>query len=177
MDNYQKDVLNLCRYLYYMHAECNNQTFCWFYLQNEACFYECDPILGHFQPPGTEALDSVPVCASYCNSWFEACRNDMTCTDNWLLLYLNTSVDTCPQSECRTFEEWFDNGRDFCNTIWDTGYFYSEQEDNCTIFTFDVGMPNPNSQLSFPVRDGAERELSSAVIIIGVLAMVLLSPL
>ena len=122
MDNYQKDVLNLCRYLYYMHAECNNQAFCWFYLQNEACFYECDPILGHFQPTGTETLDSVPVCASYCNSWFDACRNDTTCTDNWLLLYLNTSVDTCPQSECRTFEEWFGNGRDFCNTIWDTSY-------------------------------------------------------
>ena len=51
--------------------EWNNQAFCWFIysfqMQNKACFYECDPILGHFQPPRTEALDSVPVCASYCN--------------------------------------------------------------------------------------------------------------
>ena len=150
-------------------------------LQNEACFYECDPILGHFESPGTEeteaSVDLVPVCASYCNSWFDACRNDMTCTDNWWDLLLQADAggpNNCNQSECRTFEEIFRNGRGLCNMIWDTGYIYSEQEDNCTVFTFDAGMPNPNSRLSFPVSDEAEKELSSAIIIIGALAMVLL---
>ena len=40
----------------------NSQAFCWFIyssqMQNEACFYECDPILGHFQPPAWNRLSS-----------------------------------------------------------------------------------------------------------------------
>ena len=47
-------------------------------LQDEACFFQCEPILGHFQSPGADSVDLAPVCASYCDSWFEACRNDMT---------------------------------------------------------------------------------------------------
>ena len=98
----------------------------------------------------------------------------MTCADNWWLLTLR-GANTCPSSNCTTFEEWFSDGRGLCNTIWDNGYVYSEQEDNCTVFTFDPSMPNPNSRLSFPVpRAGVGKERSS-VFVIGVLAIVLLS--
>ena len=32
----------------------------------------------------TAAIQNVPVCADYCNSWFEACKNDSTCVEHWL---------------------------------------------------------------------------------------------
>lgn len=164
-------IYSLVCFLPHLHTSC-------IALQYEACFYECEPILGHFQPPGADAVDFVPVCASYCDSWFEACRNDTTCTDDWWELLLQAdgggSNNCSNSSECRTFEVVFGNGRELCNRIWSTGYFYSEQEDNCTVFNFEAGMPNPNNKLSFPVRDSAGKTRSS-VFIVGMLAMVLLS--
>jgi hypothetical protein len=58
---------------------------------------------------------------------------------NWWLILLeaqNTSTrNTCSElQECRTFAEVYGDGRTLCNTIWDTGYLYSEDENNCFVF-------------------------------------------
>jgi folate receptor len=65
------------------------------FMVQEACFYECDPNVGLFRqfPPflsngqvnpdaiGMEwAIRSMPIQGDYCDSWFQACRNDMFCT-------------------------------------------------------------------------------------------------
>ncbi len=42
-------------------------------------------MLGYFQSksqetfPGIPAIVSTPVCASYCENWFNACKDDRTC--------------------------------------------------------------------------------------------------
>ena len=54
-------------------------------LQAESCFYECEPMLKHYEikhSPGD--LGDVPICGKYCDEWFEACKDDKTCTRDWL---------------------------------------------------------------------------------------------
>ena len=54
-------------------------------LQAESCFYECEPMLKHYEikhSPGD--LAAVPICGKYCDEWFEACKDDKTCTRDWL---------------------------------------------------------------------------------------------
>ena len=29
-------------------------------------------------------LGDVPICGKYCDDWFEACKDDKTCTKDWL---------------------------------------------------------------------------------------------
>ena len=29
-------------------------------------------------------LGDVPICGKYCDDWFEACKDDKTCTRDWL---------------------------------------------------------------------------------------------
>ena len=53
--------------------------------QAESCFYECEPMLKHYEikhSPGD--LGDVPICGKYCDEWFEACKEDKTCTRDWL---------------------------------------------------------------------------------------------
>ena len=61
-----------------------------FFVQ-EACFYECEPNAGYFRRfhpddfnasnPNHNAweLEDMPIKASYCDAWFEACRLDYFC--------------------------------------------------------------------------------------------------
>ena len=52
-------------------------------------------------------MNRVPICSGYCNDWFDACKDDMTCVQNWLSGFnYSTNVNTCPaQSTCRKFSE------------------------------------------------------------------------
>ena len=137
--------------------------------QNQVCFYECEPMLGYFSD-NSPAVRNVPVCASYCDSWFEACRNDLTCVDD---LEKSTQqafaegANTCPPDrQCMTFEEVFSDGRGLCNRLWGDSYDYSEDEDNCTVMVFNADEPNPNFQLSI---ESAGCQVESSIIIMAVL--------
>ena len=110
-------------------------------------------MLGYFHI-NNGALYRVPVCASYCERWFEACRTDLTCVEDWLgnFNFDDFSRNTCPvNSSCITFEQQYGNARNLCNRMWGDEYFYSEDEDNCTVMAFTG--ENPNFKLTFPVSD------------------------
>jgi len=57
-----------------------------FFVQ-EACLYQCDPNAGKFlkiKDPNAEGyngwqLHQMPIKRSYCDAWFDACRNDYFC--------------------------------------------------------------------------------------------------
>ena len=103
----------------------------------------------------TAAIQNVPVCADYCNSWFEACKNDLTCVEHWLedFVFDEGFSNRCPgptNSTCRTFQEEYGDGRGLCNQIWGNSIFYSTNKDNCTVMAFNSSMPNPNYRLTFP---------------------------
>ena len=52
-------------------------------------------------------MNRVPICSKYCDDWFEACKDDMTCAQDWLNGFNFTSnVYSCPtSSSCRKFSE------------------------------------------------------------------------
>lgn len=140
--------------------------------QNEQCFYDCEPMLDYFQVRDTPGILNVPVCASYCDDWFDACRNDLTCVENWLATVDRGVPNSCPpDSPCITFEAMFQNGKGICDKMWKPAIIYSEDVDNCTVMQFDANMPNPNFQLSF----GGEKALQSSILIVGIVALALVS--
>ena len=110
-------------------------------------------MLGYFQISTTGYIQNVPVCASYCDAWFEACKNDLTCVEDWLadFDYALDGVNSCPaNSTCLTFEQMYGNAEGLCNRMWGEAFVYSTDTDNCTVMAFDNTMPNPNYRLSFP---------------------------
>uniref|UniRef100_A0A8B9MCC9 Folate receptor-like domain-containing protein n=1 Tax=Accipiter nisus TaxID=211598 RepID=A0A8B9MCC9_9AVES len=49
------------------------------------CFYRCSPHAAHWiHPNDTAAIRSVPLCQSFCDDWYEACKDDSICVHNWL---------------------------------------------------------------------------------------------
>ena len=129
-------------------------------MQDGDCYFFCEPMLGYFEihPPSVDIIANVPVCADFCDAWFEACKNDTTCVEHWWAEYVfepGSNLNHCPEnSTCRTFEEVYGDGRGLCNKIWGNQIFYSTNRDNCTTMTFDNSMGNPNFNLTFP-RSGS----------------------
>lgn len=147
--------------------------------QNEECFYWCEPMLGYFQtgPGASTQLLNVPVCANYCDDWFEACKNDTTCVENWsdFVYDDNSSANSCPQdSMCRTFQEIYGDSKGLCDRIWGDEYFYSTNMDNCTVMSFDNRMLNPNFKLTFPRSGSLSVVKFSPTMILGASLLILL---
>lgn len=132
---------------------CENLTqACERYIKNEECFWSCEPNLIKWHVK-EGAVDGVPICANYCDEWFEACKNDYTCAENWLEDFnYTTSISSCPTaSKCRKFSEIYTNGKGLCNKMWGKSFTY-EESDNCMMMWFtgknpngDVTPPNPRS--------------------------------
>lgn len=124
-------------------------------------------MLGYFQIENTGYIANVPVCADYCDRWFEACKDDRTCVTDWLGdfdYHPETGRNSCPEnSECVTFAEMYGNGRGLCNRMWGNAFFYSEDRNNCTVMSFEDAQSNPNFVLSFP-EDAATTTQSFSVI-------------
>ena len=114
-------------------------------------------MLGYFQVRSGAAfiIMNVPVCADYCDAWFEACKDDLTCVENLFDVFMFDDINFCPQnSTCRTFREVYRDGRGLCNKIWGHEYVYSTDSDNCTVMAFNNSMANPNFKLTFPRSGG-----------------------
>ena len=136
-------------------------------------------MLGYFQTAADGNIENVPICANYCDAWFDACKDDYTCFENWLEEYNPfLGITTCPADfTCRTFREVYRNGKGLCDTIWGTVYSYSADADNCTVMAFNNTMPNPNYKLTFPrSRSGtlSNLTLGSILMHVSVLLMLLL---
>ena len=113
-------------------------------------------MLKYFQPATEKNIRNMPVCKDYCDAWFEACKDDRTCFDNWLENYEagSTLINCSTPYTCRTFHEVFGDGKGLCNGLWGDAYTYSTDKDNCTVMTFNSSMPNPNFKLTFPRSGG-----------------------
>lgn len=66
-----------------------------------------------------ERFFRVPLCATDCNKWFEDCKEDYTCTDNWArnFNWVNGINHCPPEAECHTFQEIFVNASNFCERV------------------------------------------------------------
>ena len=123
------------------------------HLQDEECFYQCEPMLGYFQTGMTGHIQNVPVCADYRDAWFEACKDDLTCVENWLRDFTKdvNGTNIYPiNSSCVTFEKMYGSGEGLCNKMWGKVFYYSSDSDNCTVMAFNSSVINPNIRLTFP---------------------------
>lgn len=114
----------------------------------------------------TERYFKVPLCKKDCDNWFDACKNDFTCRDNWSYGFLwregdfikvalctilfNSicslffkGINYCrPEDKCITIKEMYETAENFCRTIWDDSFVIEADEKKC--FTFDFTGDNPN---------------------------------
>ncbi|XP_013385041.1 folate receptor alpha [Lingula anatina] len=130
---------------------------------DEVCFYACSPhsgpwiVIGNGYPY-SHRLKNLPLCASQCDKWWNACKEEYTCHRNWLTdpAWDANGMNICPKDAvCRKYTEMYTSAADFCNTIWDGGYHVVPDTEPCMEFSFDPAKPNPNIPVS---RAAAEKK-------------------
>ena len=136
-------------------------------------------MLGYFTVSRTSPhIQGVPVCADYCDAWFEACKDDMTCVESWWTEFNfedGSNANSCPDgSTCRTFQDVYRDGEGLCNMIWGDQLIYSTNSENCTVMTFDNSFPNPNFNLAFPQSSSLSVVKSGSTMIYGAVILMLL---
>ena len=117
---------------------------CETFMVDVECFYRCSHN-GIFwkNPYYPAALSKAPVCASFCDAWFDACKDDLTCARNWITDFNMTSGTNKCMQPCRSFSDYFRNGTDLCESMWGSSFEYKETE--CLQLNFVA--PNPNDEL------------------------------
>ena len=68
--------------------------------------HSCSPHVAHWAfPIFSSALANLPVCHEFCDEWFLACAEDLTCVENWITEWVRfNGQNYCPtNSTCRTF--------------------------------------------------------------------------
>jgi len=88
-------------------------------------------------------LNLVPLCQSDCDTWWTACKKELTCTNNWYKGFTweqgydgqwhNLCKDESPEA-CKPIDNWFDNSRDFCEGIFPGDYRVVSDADVCISF-------------------------------------------
>ena len=135
-------------------------------------------MLGHFRNVAIDNVENVPVCEDYCDEWFGAYQDDLTCVENWLdpANFAPEMSNSCPAglATCRTFREVYGSGEGLCNRMWGTAYRNSTNSDNCTVMAFDISRLNPNFKLKFPDSSTSKVKWNSAVMCGSALLMFLL---
>ena len=108
----------------------------------------CEPMLGYYQTnSSTGDFKDVPICADYCEAWFQACKDDLACVENWLeeLEFHDTLGPKCPKgTSCVTFQEMYGSAKGLCGKLFGDSYFYESDEKSCAVMAFDPDGGNPN---------------------------------
>eukprot|EP00112_Aurelia_sp_Birch-Aquarium-sp1_P018121 Seg4283.1 transcript_id=Seg4283.1/GoldUCD/mRNA.D3Y31 product="Riboflavin-binding protein" protein_id=Seg4283.1/GoldUCD/D3Y31 len=126
---------------------------CLRYLKNEECFYQCDPTLIKYQRSRKrpDAVRSVPICSNYCSKWFDACKDDSTCVENWETGFVKVGEQyACPNtSKCRTFKKVYKNSAGLCNKMWGVSFYYNDANTSC--YTMDSSVKIPGAASKIPL--------------------------
>ena len=124
--------------LYNMHwDQCGRKMSpqCRRYFEVDTCMYECSPNMKPWivvdpnsKKTRKERFQDVPICSEDCDAWFDACKDDLTCSDNWGdFKTWNWTSGMC-KLECKTFKEYFDNAKKFCEKIFNYSWKYTKGE-------------------------------------------------
>jgi len=121
------------------------------HFQRDLCFYECSPNVGPWVAKvdmkiRNERFFKVPLCASSCIDWYEDCKEDYTCTENWSrnFEWVN-GTNRCPAgSKCYQIARLYRTAKSFCEKVWDHSWQYTEDKEPCMQVWFQPGGGNPN---------------------------------
>ncbi|XP_002130677.2 folate receptor gamma [Ciona intestinalis] len=122
---------------------------------NNNCFYECSPYLGPWITPQKvsyrhERMYKVPLCASQCNAWWQDCKDESTCVENWSTGFRWDKIGNhCPKNTvCRPFTNVYHNASHFCETVWGPDDFVVTPDHNYCMKISFTG-PNPNVEVAY----------------------------
>jgi hypothetical protein len=131
-----------------------------------------DPYAPYFKDPEKPwAFKGIPVCSTYCDDWFTACADDLTCVEDWADWPTTDGQYTCPAgSSCRTYREVYGNGTGLCNRQWGSNFFSSNNMDSCFSMYF-WGNHNPNKYAVFADDTNGAAAASSSLVALAVAAV------
>lgn len=102
----------------------------------------------------------MPIKASYCDAFYEACKDDYFCSclpedgcSNPLGFFSVANVDDCSaeSGRCNTFADTFADAKELCEQMWDGAFIYEPEEDTAYTMSWEPGTPNPNNQVNLHV--------------------------
>nr|XP_056700763.1 riboflavin-binding protein-like [Euleptes europaea] len=106
---------------------------CESYMKKMECFYRCSPLAAHWAHRNySAAIESVPICQQFCDGWYEACKNDLTCVSNWLTDWeTDEKGENNCKNECIPYSQMYSNGTDMCESMWGNSLKVSESSCRC----------------------------------------------
>ncbi|KAJ6668027.1 hypothetical protein lerEdw1_016348 [Lerista edwardsae] len=127
------------------------------YLQHLECFYRCSPIAAQWpHPQRPTAVLAVPLCQSFCDQWYDACKEDLTCARNWLTdWHWGPDGNNCSQ-DCLPYGQVYKDGKELCETIWDDSFTVSA--DPCDCLTLTISSPAFSTSDAHPENDDSIEE-------------------
>ncbi|XP_062979347.1 retbindin [Elgaria multicarinata webbii] len=138
------------------------------YMQQVECFYRCSPIAAQWpHPQRPTAMQAVPLCQSFCDQWYDACKEDLTCARNWLTdWHWGPDGNNCSH-DCLSYGQMYKDGKELCETIWDDSFAVSSDPCEClTLAASDAAFPSSYShpedsdsiEESDTTKEGSRRE-------------------
>ncbi|MBN3305794.1 RBP protein, partial [Amia calva] len=98
------------------------------FLKRVACFYQCSPDAARWpHPHRPAALQGVPLCQSFCQDWFEACREDLTCARNWVSDWEWSPQGNNCTGKCVPYQQMYKDGRELCESMWEDSFRMVEE--------------------------------------------------
>jgi len=120
------------------------------------CFYECSPNIGPWivnegNSYRNQRYKNVPLCLSECNAWWEDCKDDYTCKENWSTGWdWSKDFNQCPESQektCRRFRDIFPTHTDLCEKLYPNDFKVVLSDEPCMVMWFSPGTDNPNDKV------------------------------
>ena len=109
------------------------------FMKEVECFYQCSPNVGYWRGKFRGSFVGVPICSSFCDAWFDACKDESTCAKNWITDYDydQSGNNKCKTNVCKKFSEVYGNGTGICNAMWGASFKYtvSKMSNDCMHLT------------------------------------------
>nr|XP_005310744.2 retbindin [Chrysemys picta bellii] len=124
---------------------------CEHYLQRVECFYRCSPSAARWpHPQRPTAVLEVPLCLTFCEAWYEACKDDLTCARNWVSDWQWGPQGNNCSRDCVPYSQMYQDGRELCENIWGDSFVAAREPCPCLSLTGSDADPLP--------EDGASSE-------------------
>ncbi|XP_068939280.1 retbindin [Petaurus breviceps papuanus] len=111
---------------------------CESFLRSLSYFLHCSPLAvnwTHLERHGS--IQALPICAAFCDQWFSACRDDLTCGRNWLS---QPERGIC-EGGCLTFDQTFLDAKDLCGSA--LGDYLVAAPAHCPCLQLSISDPQP----------------------------------
>lgn len=113
---------------------------CFKYFEAEACLYECSVHAGKYRKftncsdlatgeGNVWELYQMPIKASSCDAWFEACKDDYFCVGPSRTFFDRAHCADNQSSNCLPFNYIYRDAKEFCEVMWNNAFKYEEDEE------------------------------------------------